>query len=161
MATAREVATASYQVTLTAYNAVPSQTDNNPSVTASGARSNSEVIAARSQDLAQELPFGTVVKLTRVADDSPSCRFHQVEELIGYRVIADTMNARFTKRVDVELDTSDKVTVEGRAVNPAVAVGVCGHVKVTVVGQLPVSRIPKTQTELASLFAPKELAINR
>ena len=37
----------SYTVTLTAYNAVPAQTDSNPLETASGAYSNPEVVAAR------------------------------------------------------------------------------------------------------------------
>lgn len=149
----------SHQVRLTAYNAVASQTDGDPSITASGVRSNSEVIAARSQDLGQELPFGTVVKLTREGSDTPGCNFHKVESLIGYRVIADTMNARWTNRLDVELDAADKVTVAGRAINPAYALGVCGAVKVTVVGHLPLSRIPSTQAALASLFAAKELAL--
>lgn len=161
VATARGVATVSYQVTLTAYNAVPSQTDSDPSVTASGAHSNPHIIAARSQDLADELPFGTVVMLTRVADDSPSCRFHDVEEFIGYRVIADTMNARFENRMDVELDPAAKIPVEGRSVSAGIALGVCGKVKATVVGHVPVSRIPNTQAELAKLFAPQELALNR
>lgn len=142
----------SYQVRLTAYNAVPSQTDGDPSTTASGVTSNSEVIAARSLDLADELPFGTIVKITRTADDTPGCNFHKVEPLIGYRVIADTMNARWTDRVDVELDSRDKVKVEGASLNPAYALGLCGGVKVTVVGRIPLSEIPSTQSELASLI---------
>lgn len=159
VASAQAGATASYQVRLTAYNAVASQTDGDPSTTASGISSNSEVIAARSQDLAKELPFGTVVKLTREGSDTPGCNFHKVESLIGYRVIGDTMNARWTNRLDVELDAADKVSVEGRAINPAYALGVCGAVKVTVVGHLPLSRVPSTQAALANLFAPKELAL--
>jgi 3D (Asp-Asp-Asp) domain-containing protein len=154
-----KVAATTYEVRLTGYNAVVGQTDDDPSVTASGARSNSDVIAARSVDLADELPFGTVVKLTRGGTDSASCGFHKVESLIGYRVVADSMNARWTKRMDVQLDTRDKVKVGTKSVNPAIALGVCGDVKVTVVGRIPVSQIPSTQSDLAELFAPKELAL--
>lgn len=150
---------ASYQVHLTGYNALPEQTDGDPSTTASGARSNHEVIAARSQDMAQELPFGTVIKITRAGKDTPGCKFHAVESQMGYRVIADTMNARWEKRVDVELDPSDTIVVDGKAHNPGIALGVCNAVTVEVVGHIPLSRIPATQAELAKLFTTRELAL--
>jgi hypothetical protein len=44
--------------------------------------------------------------------------------------------------------------------NPGLALGVCTGVTVKVVGHLPLSRIPKTQAGLASIFAPREVAIN-
>jgi 3D (Asp-Asp-Asp) domain-containing protein len=160
VATRQEHVTASYTVHLTGYNAVPEQTDGDPSTTASGVHSNAEVIAARSQDLAEELPFGTVVKITRAASDTPGCKFHRIENQIGYRVIADTMHYRWEKRVDVQLDPADKVKIEGKLVNPGIALGVCGQVKVEVVGHLPLSRIPATQAELAKIYAPRELALN-
>lgn len=161
VATAKVVSTNAYEVKLTGYNAVPSQTDDDPTITASGLRSNHEVIAARSQDLAQELPFGTVVLFTREGADTPNCRFSKVEDQIGYRVVADTMNARWENRMDVQLDMTDTVVVDGRAVNPASALGVCGAVTVHVVGHIPLSRVPATQAELARIFAPREVAINK
>ena len=146
-------------VRLTSYNAVPEQTDGNPTVTASGIPSNSEVIAARSRDLASTLPFGTVIALYRDDSDTPGCGFKKVEHLIGYRVVADTMAARFTKRVDVEFDQTDKVTVGGRSMNPSRAMGVCSKVTVKVLGKLPLNKIPATQDELALLVNPvKEIA---
>src|SRR5262245_5115403 len=42
-----------HTVLMTGYNAVPGQTDGDPHTTASGARSNPEIIAARSRDLAE------------------------------------------------------------------------------------------------------------
>ncbi len=141
-------------VKLTSYNAVAWQTDANPGVTASGIPSNSEVIAARSRDLAGTLPFGTVVAIYREANDSPSCGFGKVEHLIGYRVIADSMNARFTKRVDVELDASDKVSLDGKQMNPSRVLGVCGGVTVRVIGRIELSDVPATQEELAKIVAP-------
>jgi len=159
LATAQEPTT-SYTVKLTAYNAVPAQTDSDPGTTASGLPSNSEVMAARSHDLAAELPFGTVIAIYRAGKDTPNCAYNKVSHLIGYRVIGDTMDSRWTKRVDVELDQNDTVDVDGAQVNPGLALGVCSGVTVKVVGHLPLSRVPQTQAELAKLFAPKDLAIN-
>ncbi len=160
VATAKVVPTDTYQVRMTAYNAVAAQTDGDPTVTASGVSSNPEVIAARSQDLGQELPFGTVVLITREGKDTPGCNFHAIESQVGYRVIADTMNARFAKRIDVELDMDNKVKIDGHSMNPAAALGLCNAVKVKVVGHIPLSRIPDTQAGLARLFAPQEVALN-
>ena len=147
-------------VRLTSYNAVPEQTDGNPTVTASGIPSNSEVIAARSRDLASTLPYGTVIALYRDDSDTPGCGFKKVEHLIGYRVVADTMSPRFTKRLDVEFDQTDKVKVDGRSVNPSRAMGVCSKVTVKVLGRLPLNKIPATQGELAQIVNPaKEIAL--
>ena len=147
-------------VRLTSYNAVPEQTDGNPTVTASGVPSNSEVIAARSRDLASTLPYGTVIALYRDDSDTPGCGFKKVEHLIGYRVVADTMSPRFTKRLDVEFDQTDKVKVDGRSVNPSRAMGVCSKVTVKVLGRLPLNKIPDTQNELAQIVNPvKEIAL--
>src|SRR3989344_6217950 len=66
----------SYAVTLTAYNAVAAQTDSNPLVTASGAFSNPEVVAARSQDLADELPFGTIIEIAGPSTPNNNCGYN-------------------------------------------------------------------------------------
>ncbi len=158
LATSREVAS-SLQVSMTAYNALPGQTDGDPMTTASGARSNSEVVAARSRDLADELPFGTVIKIERASKDTPGCRFSQIEGQIGYRVIADTMHQRWSKKIDVLLDQHNTVPVEGREVNPGIALGVCRDVTVTVVGSVDINRMPTTQAELASMFDEATLAL--
>src|SRR3989344_7061629 len=89
-----------YSVTLTAYNAVPEQTDGDPFTTASGSYSNSEVVAARSRDLAENLPFGTIIEVTGPASPNNNCGYKIVAPIVGYRVIADTMNARYTDRID-------------------------------------------------------------
>src|SRR3989338_4095596 len=109
------------------------------------------VVAARSRDLAAKLPYGTIIKIERTQADTPSCRLSQVEDQIGYRVIADAMNPRITNTVDVLLNQSKKVWVDGRLVNPALAVGRCAEVSVTVVGSMSISEIPMTQAELATI----------
>ncbi|MDD3531541.1 MAG: hypothetical protein PHV99_03075 [Candidatus Pacebacteria bacterium] len=143
----------SYTVALTAYNAVPEQTDGNPFETASGAYSNPEIIAARSQDLANELPFGTIIELddsTVSSDDT--CGFSRVAHRIGYRIIEDTMNARFTKRVDILLDNeANYATTDKGMKNAAQVLGVCEGVTVRVVGHVDSNHIPKTQAELAAI----------
>jgi len=143
---------------LTAYNAVPAQTDSNPFVTASGSFSNPEVVAARSNDLAKVLPFGTIISIERSYADTPACNYSKVSHQIGYRVIADAMNPRIINTVDVLLDENDTVVVHGRTVNPGIALGRCGEVTVRVVGHIGVKDIPKTQAELASYVAPSALA---
>lgn len=146
-----KVAPTPFTVKLTAYNAVPGQTDNTPFTTAIGAYSNPEVVAARSRDLAGTLPYGTIIRIERTTADTPSCRYSQVEDQIGYRVIADAMNPRITNTVDVLLNQHKKVWVDGRMVNPALAVGRCSAVSVTAIGRLDTKDMPKTQAELASI----------
>jgi len=137
---------------LTAYNAVPSQTDNNPFTTASGAFSNPEVVAARSGDLATKLPYGTVIAIEHAGTDSPSCGYSTVEPQIGYRVIADAMNPRISNTVDVLLDQDKTVPVNGRLINPGRALGVCGAVTIRVIGKMDVKDIPSTQAELKQMI---------
>lgn len=148
-----------FVVKLTSYNAVPEQTDSDPMTTASGARSNPEVIAARSVDLKEELPFGTVVKLSRAAEDTENCRFGAVEHLVGYRVIADSMHSRKREQIDILLDPADTVAVHGKEINPSIAMGLCSGVTVEVVGKIAVKDIPETQVELAALVEGNSLAL--
>lgn len=136
---------------LTAYNAVPWQTSNHPFTTASGAFSNPEVVAARSGDLSAKLPFGTVIAIERAGSDTPSCGFSKAESQIGYRVIADAMNPRITNTVDVLLDQTNTVPYNGRLINPARALGICGQVTIKVIGRISVNDIPATQAELAQM----------
>ncbi len=145
-------------VTLTSYNAVPSQTDSDPTVTASGLRSNPEVIAARSRDLADTLPFGTVIAIEPNGADNPNCHLNAVDAQIGYRVIGDSMNARFTHRVDVLLDQTQTVTVDGKSVNPSRALGLCTGVTIHVIGYLKLSDVPSTQEALADMVHHSDIA---
>ena len=77
-----------YSVRMTGYNAVPEQTNADPLTTASGAYSHPEVVVARSRDLAEELPYGTIIEILAREENKRSCGFYTVEHLIGYRVVA-------------------------------------------------------------------------
>lgn len=158
LATSKEVAP-SLLVTMTAYNAVAGQTDGDPTITASGAFSNPEVVAARSHDLASQLPFGTVIRIERTGKDTPNCRYSEVEHQIGYRVIADTMHSRWTKKVDILLNEDNTVAVHGVERNPGLVLGVCSNVTVTVVGSVDINRMPTSQAELAQMFGKATLAL--
>lgn len=147
--------TPSFSVKLTAYNAVPGQTDDNPYETASGAYSNPEIIAARSQNLADVLPFGTIIELDGShVSSGETCGFDSVKSLIGYRVIEDTMNARYTDRLDVLFGTDATYTMpDGHVVNAANVLGICKGVTFRVVGFVDINHLPKTQAALAALVA--------
>ena len=143
----------SYAVTMTAYNAVPEQTDGNPFETASGAYSNPDIVAARSHDLAEKLPFGTIVEIDgSTISPGNTCGFGAVEHHIGYRVIEDTMNQRYTNRVDVLLDKRANVKADdGTLLNGASVMGICKGVTIRVVGFIDINHLPKTQAALVAL----------
>ena len=148
----------SYQVTLTGYNAVAEQTDGDPFTTASGTFSDPDIVAARSSDLADELPFGTVISFSPSATSSPNCGFDLVDGMVGLRVVADSMNARMRNKIDILFDTDMKVKVSGKSTNPARALGICKDVRIEVVGHIDPKHMPKNQTELKLALGQSMLA---
>ena len=142
-----------YPVTLTAYNAVPEQTDSDPHITASGAFSNPEIIAARSRDMADALPFGTIIEIDGSKASKKNCGYDIVAPIIGYRVIADTMHQRFTDRIDILFPIDANYTLPNKNVkNAGIILGICEGVTVRVVGKIPraeMKNLPRTQRELA------------
>jgi len=147
-----------YSVRMTGYNAVPEQTDTDPLTTASGAYSNPEVVVARSRDLAEELPYGTIIEIIAREGNKVSCGLSTVEHLIGYRVVADTMHPRKTNQIDVMFEANDTVRVGKKLVNPAVALGVCTDIEVRVVGYVDIKEIPRSQLELVARIDGLRLA---
>lgn len=154
---------ASYSVAMTAYNAVPAQTDGSPLETASGAYSNPQVVAARSQDLGGELPFGTIIQIEGPAAAGSTCGYSVVRPIIGYRVIADTMNARYTNRIDILFPTNANYLMgDGSTLNASNILGVCHGVTIRVVGHVDLSNpanLPKSQAALAALVNGSGLAV--
>lgn len=153
---------ATHTVAMTGYNAVPEQTDGDPFTTASGAYSNPEVMAARSVDLKEELPFGTIIEIKAVNPKDKGCAYEFAEPYVGYRVIGDSMHPRKRKQIDLLFPSDVKVKVGGgRVMNPAVALGYCQGVEINVVGFVPIKNIPKTQAALKAIVENEELAVNR
>ncbi len=151
----------SFNVSMTAYNAVVEQTDSDPSITASGAYSDSDVVAARSKDLAEKLPFGTVIQIVPDSSTSTTCGLSVVEDQIGLRVIADSMHPRKRNQIDVLLDAGSRVSVGGKNTNPAIALGVCKGVEVRIVGKVDVAHMPRNQAELKKVLGEQLLAIKK
>lgn len=147
----------SYAVTLTAYNAVPEQTDGDPLVTASGAYSNPEIVAARSRDLADKLPFGTIIEIIGPSTPQNNCGYDIVRPIVGYRVIADAMSPRYTDRIDILFSTESNYTrADGGVKNAGNVLGICTDTSIRVVGYIDLTRpgtMPKTQAELARRVA--------
>ena len=137
----------SYQVSVTGYNAVPGQTDDTPFETSIGAYTNPEIIAARSSDLAEKLPYGTVIAFEPV-ENSSNCGFGVVEDSIGLRVIGDAMHPRMRNKIDILFSSHDYVSVGGKERNAARAFGLCKDVTIRVVGKIDIKNMPETQAEL-------------
>lgn len=147
-------------VSMTGYNAVAAQTDADPMTTASGARSNPDIVAARSVDLATELPYGTVIQILPSGRGS-ACGLSLVADDIGLRVIADSMHSRKRNQIDVMLDEGAPIRVAGKDINPAIALGVCTEVRVRVVGKIDIDTMPRTQRELARMLTGRDIALAR
>ena len=140
-------------VRLTGYNAVPEQTDSTPDTTATGAYSNPAVIAARSPDLGDALPYGTIIEIIESNKDT-NCGFSLVDNLIGYRVIADSTNEHRHSQIDLLFNEADTVLVGGKPTNPALVLGVC-EATIRAVGKIAIKDIPETQSALALLVNHK------
>lgn len=87
-------------VTLTTYHAVPGQTDNTPFVTASGYKINkrnpeNDKIIAISRDLKDRFKFGDSVLISNTG------------KYDGVYYIQDVMNKRFTKKIDILINSND------------------------------------------------------
>ena len=147
---------------MTGYNAVPEQTDESPGITASGFPVNPEIDAARSRDLADELPFGTVIELVpNTATSTRSCELPAVEGSIGYRVITDTMHPRIRNHVDILFDTDTMIHIGGRKLNAARAMGWCNDVNIRIVGRIDMAHLPASQKELQILLGRSTFALSK
>lgn len=153
-------------VKMTAYNALPGQTDDTPFTTSIGAYTNTDIIAARSKDLADELPYGTVIEVVPVSTSTKpdvNCGREVVHDQIGLRVIGDAMNPRITNTVDILLDHKELVKVGKIKRNPAKAFGMCKNVTIKIVGKIDVKKVknmPKTQEELKLALEQSEIKLD-
>ena len=111
-----------------------------------------EVVGARSRDLAEKLPFGTIIEIVGPSVPGNSCGFDIVAPIIGYRVIADTMNARYTDRIDILFHTeSNYKMADGKIKNAGTVLGICNGANIRVVGRVDINHIPKTQVALVAI----------
>lgn len=110
IATGRSSATGrSLVVHATAYNSEAGQTDATPFITATGTRTRPGVLAV-SRDLLRVFPYGTRVRLDDLSGNSPWLSGRTF-------VVEDTMNARFTNRIDLWMGSrSEALSWGGRSV---------------------------------------------
>lgn len=148
-----------YSVRMTGYNAVPEQTNEDPTTTASGARSNPDIVVARSRDLAEELPYGTIIEIVTSGEQENPCGLSSVEHAIGYRVVADTMHPRKKNQIDVMFEVNETVKVGKKHFNPALALGICEEIEIRVVGFVDIKDIPTSQFALAARVQSLPLAL--
>jgi 3D (Asp-Asp-Asp) domain-containing protein len=91
-------------VTVTTYTIDPRQTDNTPTITASGfnvgwKNPKKHRVIAVSRDLKRKLKFGQQIRIVGAG------------EYDGIYVVHDVMNKRFKKRIDILINPSDKPTM--------------------------------------------------
>ena len=90
-------------VTVTTYTVSESETDDSPTITASGfevSRTNPKKhrVIAVSRDLKKKLRFGDKVRITGIG------------KLSGIYVVRDLMNSRWRKKIDILINPKDKQT---------------------------------------------------
>lgn len=89
-----------FRVTATCYNAVESQCDLEPNITSWGKRISADAYSHKyisvSRDLLDKFPYGSKVLIKGTPYD-------------GLYIVADLMNKRFSKRVDLLIDQEMKV----------------------------------------------------
>lgn len=98
------IATPSLVVRATAYNSLESQTNSQPFITATGARTRWGIIAVSRDLLGDTLPYGSLVRLTDLGTYHGGRAAGAYQSLLdgaGYFVVEDTMHPRKTSQVDI------------------------------------------------------------
>jgi len=96
----------------TAYNSLPSQTDGDPHITATGATTRFGIIAASRDLLAGGVPYGSLVRIRDLGgfgNGRGAGAFQEVLDGMDLFVVEDTMHIRKEQQVDVwfpELSTA-------------------------------------------------------
>lgn len=94
----------SLDVRATGYNSLSAQTDATPHVTATGTRTRFGVLAVSRDLLANDVPYGSLVRLHDMGnyhDGRNPGRFQALLDSQGIFVVEDTMHQRKTNQIDV------------------------------------------------------------
>ena len=100
-------------VQVTSYNSLVGQTDSTPNITATGTRTRYGVVAA-SRDLVRAYGYGAKVKIVKW-NTARGCNPNIVPKNMTF-VIEDTMNARFTRKIDIWMPSRTQSINFGRCV---------------------------------------------
>ena len=100
-------------VSVTSYNSLVGQTDSTPNITATGTRTRPGVVAA-SRDLIRAYGYGAKLKIVKW-NNVRGCNHNVIPKNMVFK-IEDTMNARFTRKIDIWLPTRSQSINFGRCV---------------------------------------------
>lgn len=88
----------------TGYNSLPSQTNSEPFITATGARTRWGIIAVSRDLLSRDIPYGSLVRIKDLGSYNNGRGYGQYQSMLdeqGLFVVEDTMNRRKTQQIDV------------------------------------------------------------
>jgi len=100
-------------VIITAYTPSVWETDSTPFITASN-KVISEAYVAVSRDLLPKFPFGTKVKIFIPDKNLPGCGKEVIGKSWIVRYVEDTMNSRYSKRIDLVFFSRKKAITFGK-----------------------------------------------
>jgi 3D (Asp-Asp-Asp) domain-containing protein len=100
------MANPTFQLRTTAYNSMVSQTNAQPFITATGARTDWGVIAVSRDLLSADIPYGTLVRLRDLGRYADGAHPGQYQALLDAHlfIVEDTMNIRKRQQLDIWFD---------------------------------------------------------
>ena len=99
------------EVTMTAYSSEAAQTDNTPTVTATGEEVGPGVVAVSRDLLQTELPYGTELRVLEVNTEANACGGWNPGMVLE---VQDTMHPRRTNHVDIWVETREEALEWGK-----------------------------------------------
>lgn len=97
-----------YTLRATAYNSLPGQTQGNPHVTATGARTQLGVIAVSRDLLGWHIPYGSLVRIRDLGNYHSGKGYGAFQHVLNEQalfIVEDTMHARKRQQVDIWFPT--------------------------------------------------------
>ncbi len=109
-------ATPTYTVRATGYNSAVNQTDSTPFITATGARTRFGIIAASRDLLAQDVPYGSLVRLRDLGEFDDGLGRGTFQDLLDQQdvfIVEDTLHRRKRQQIDVWFESYRQATQWG------------------------------------------------
>lgn len=101
------------EVVVTAYSSTPAQTDNDPTVTATGQTVRPGILAVSRDLLNTQLPYGTQVRILEIRADEEGCGGYPTSTVFN---VQDTMAARIENQIDIWMPSLQEAVAWGSCV---------------------------------------------
>jgi 3D (Asp-Asp-Asp) domain-containing protein len=101
------------EVVVTAYSSTPAQTDNDPTVTATGQTVRPGILAVSRDLLNTQLPYGTQVRILEIRADEEGCGGYPTSTVFN---VQDTMASRIENQVDIWMPSLQEAVAWGSCV---------------------------------------------